>query len=271
VDLFCGEADLSRMLRHANVIEVLETGSVGETYYMAMEFIDGRDLGQVLSRCRERQIQLPVDFALFLAHCILDALHYAHHARSAGGRELHVVHCDVSPSNVFISRIGEIKLGDFGIAKVRSLDPVKRSGIWGKVHYASPELIRGDDILPQADVWAAAVILYELLTLCRPFVGETVDEIATEILRSDPPPRSPGPLRRRRSPGGGAEAPLRRAGGYAAGDRRGGARAVREGWLKPPPAVGSVSGSRCSGPGVGDGAPRGARPPGARPCAGPGP
>lgn len=190
VDLFCGEADLSRMLRHPNVIEVLETGSVGETYYMAMEFIDGRDLGQVLSRCRERQIQLPVDFALFLAHSILDALHYAHHARSVSGRDLHVVHCDVSPSNVFISRIGEIKLGDFGIAKVRSLDPAKRSGIWGKVHYASPELIRGDDILPQADVWAVAVILYELLTLCRPFVGETVDEIATEILRSDPPPVS---------------------------------------------------------------------------------
>ncbi len=188
LDLFCGEADLSRMLQHPNIVEVLETGSVGETYYMALEYIDGRDLGQILARCRERQIQLPVDFAVFLAQKLLEALDYAHKAKSPSGKDLHVVHCDVSPSNLFISRTGEIKLGDFGIAKVRSLDASKRNGIWGKVHYASPELLKGEDVMPQADVWAAAVTLYELLTLCRPFVGESVDAIATEILRADPPP-----------------------------------------------------------------------------------
>lgn len=187
LDLFCGEADLSRMLTHPNIIEVLEVGAVDDVYYMALEFIDGRDLGQVLARCRERQIQLPVDFALFLAQKLLEALDAAHKAKGPNGRELNIVHCDVSPSNLFISRTGEIKLGDFGIAKVRSVDATKRNGIWGKVHYASPELLRGEDVTPQADVWAAAVTLYELLTLCRPFVGESIDAIATEILQSDPP------------------------------------------------------------------------------------
>lgn len=187
LDLFIGEADLSRMLRHPNIVEVLESGSVGDTWYMSMEFIDGRDLGAILARCRERQILLPVDFALFLTHRLLDALDAAHKAVGPTSRPLQVVHCDVSPSNLFISRVGEIKLGDFGIAKVRALDPGKRNGIWGKVHYASPELLQGGDVLPQADIWAAAVVLYELLTLCRPFTGESVEDIGRDILKSDPP------------------------------------------------------------------------------------
>lgn len=187
VDLFVGEADLSRMLRHPNIVEVLESGSIDDTYFMAMDFIDGRDLGAILTRCRERQILLPVDFALFLVQKLLEALDAAHKAVGPTGAPLQVVHCDVSPSNLFISKVGEIKLGDFGIAKVRAIDPTKRNGIWGKVHYASPELLRGGDVLPQADIWAAAVVLYELLTLCRPFTGESIEEIGKDILRADPP------------------------------------------------------------------------------------
>lgn len=187
VDLFIGEADLSRMLRHPNIVEVLESGSIENTYYMAMEYVDGRDLGAILNRCRERQILLPVDFALFLGQRLLEALDAAHKAVGPNGQPLHVVHCDVSPSNLFISKVGEIKLGDFGIAKVRSIDRTRRNGIWGKVHYASPELLRGGDVLPQADIWAAAVVLYELLTLCRPFTGESIEEIGKDILKADPP------------------------------------------------------------------------------------
>jgi serine/threonine-protein kinase len=202
VDLFCAEADLSRMLEHPNVIQVLEAGSVGETYYMAMDFIDGRDVGQVLSRCRECRVRLPVDFAVFLAQRLLEALDYAHHATGPTGKPLNLVHCDVSPSNLFVSRTGEIKLGDFGIAKIRALDGHQRHGVWGKVHYASPELLRGEDPLPSADIWAAAVTLYELLTGERPFPGATVEEVAGAIVRADPAPPStlrsdlPEPLER---------------------------------------------------------------------------
>lgn len=190
VDLFCREADLSRILVHPNIVRVFEAGSVGETYYMAMEFIDGRDLGQILARCRERRIVLPVDFALFLAHELLQALAAAHGAKAPNGNFLNVVHCDVSPSNLFISRLGEIKLGDFGIAKVWALDHSKRKGLWGKVHYASPEMLRGESVLPHVDTWAAGVMLYELLTLCRPFTGQKVEDIAKEILAADPIPIS---------------------------------------------------------------------------------
>lgn len=188
VDLFCGEADLSRMLSHPNIVQVYEAGAAEDTYYIAMERIDGRDLGQILARCRERRIVLPVDFALFLIHELLQALAAAHTATSPTGQFLNVVHCDVSPSNLFISRLGEVKLGDFGIAKVWALDPSKRKGLWGKVHYVSPEMLRGEMVLPQVDTWAAGVMLYELLTLCRPFTGRKAEDIAREIVRADPIP-----------------------------------------------------------------------------------
>src|SRR6267378_4271884 len=120
VDLFCGEADVSAMLKHPHIVEVFEAGVVGEVYYLAMEYVDGRDLALILGRCRERKIFLPVNFAVHIAMATLDALVYAHAARGPSGMHLNIVHCDVSPSNLFISRLGEIKLGDFGIAKARS-------------------------------------------------------------------------------------------------------------------------------------------------------
>ncbi len=113
---------------------------VGEVYYLAMEFVDGRDLALILSRCRERKIFLPVHFAVHIALAALDALTYAHAACGPTGLPLNIVHCDVSPSNLFISRLGEIKLGDFGIAKVRSLGGDEEGAtLWGKLVYLAPE------------------------------------------------------------------------------------------------------------------------------------
>ena len=181
VDLFTNEADLSRMLHHPNVVEVLDAGIIKDTYYIAMDFIDGRDLGQVITRCRNRKIQLPIDFAVFLVKVLLDALDYAHNLTGPTGKALNVVHCDVSPSNLFISRVGEIKLGDFGIAKVRTLEGLGgQNKIWGKAYYLSPEQLDGT-LEPTADLWAAAVTLYELLTLERPFAGTSADEVARKI------------------------------------------------------------------------------------------
>lgn len=181
VDLFTSEADLSRMLHHPNVIEVLEAGVIKDIYFIAMDFVDGRDLGQVLARCRQRRIQLPIDFAVFLVKTLLDALEYAHNLIGPNGRALNVVHCDVSPSNLFISRVGEIKLGDFGIAKVRTLENPSGPGkVFGKAYYLSPEQLAGQ-LEPSVDLWAAAVTLYELLTLERPFTGGSADEVARKI------------------------------------------------------------------------------------------
>src|SRR2546426_4096234 len=172
VDLFCGEADVSAMLKPPHIVEVFEAGVVVEIYYLAMEYVDGRDLALILARCRERNIFLPVNFAVHIALSSLDALAYAHEARGPSGMHLNIVHCDVSPSNLFISRLGEIKLGDFGIAKVRSLGGTDQDGtLWGKLPYLAPEQLERAPLSPQVDLWAAATILYETLANRRALQG----------------------------------------------------------------------------------------------------
>jgi len=199
VDLFCGEADVSAMLKHPNIVEVFEAGVVGEVYYLAMEYVDGRDLALILARCRERRIFLPVNFAVHIAKATLEALTYAHAARGPTGLHLNIVHCDVSPSNLFISRLGEIKLGDFGIAKVRSLGDGDQNGtLWGKLAYLAPEQLERRPLTTQVDLWGAATILYEALTNQRAIQGADNDETqealragriaGVESLRPDIPP-----------------------------------------------------------------------------------
>jgi serine/threonine-protein kinase len=199
VDLFCGEADVSSMLKHPHIVEVFEAGVVGEVYYLTMEYVDGRDLALILARCRERKIFLPVNFAVHIGLAALDALGYAHVATGPTGMHLNIVHCDVSPSNLFISRLGEIKLGDFGIAKVRSLGgDDANSTLWGKLAYLAPEQLERKPLTAQVDLWGAATILYECLTNHRAIQGATSEAMqdslrngripGLESLRPDVPP-----------------------------------------------------------------------------------
>ncbi len=182
IALFAREADLSKKLDHPNIVKVLDAGVHDGIYFIVMELVDGRDLGQILRRCKQRGIPLPVDFAVYLGKVLLEALSYAHHATGPGGEPLGIVHCDVSPSNLFISRVGEIKLGDFGVARVRVGGTLQGGSdeVLGKPYYLSPESLRGD-IGPVADLWAATVVLYELLTLERPFTGSTPEEVFGHI------------------------------------------------------------------------------------------
>jgi serine/threonine protein kinase len=199
VDLFCGEADVSAMLKHRHIVEVFEAGVVGEVYYLAMEYVDGRDLALILARCRDRKIFLPVNFAVHIALAALEALEYAHTARGPTGIPLNIVHCDVSPSNLFISRLGEIKLGDFGIAKARTFDAGDENGtLWGKLAYLAPEQLDRKPLTTQVDLWGAATILYECLTNQRAIHGKDPDQMQAalregriaglESLRPDVPP-----------------------------------------------------------------------------------
>jgi serine/threonine-protein kinase len=187
VKRFVAEADLTKLLRHPNIIKVYEIGQCDGQYFMAMEYIDGRDLGLVLRRCRDRKILLPVDFAVFLVVTLLDALGYAHSVVSATGAPLGIVHCDISPSNLFVSRGGDIKLGDFGIARVKARDGEGDAKIWGKPYYLSPEVIDGQ-VDSSADLWAAAASLYELICGERPFTGANPDEVMAAIRRAAPKP-----------------------------------------------------------------------------------
>lgn len=186
LELFATEAELSRVLEHPNIVKVLEVGEHGGVFFMAMELVDGRDLGHILRRCRERSIPLPIDFAVFLGKTLLDALSYAHEVTGPDRTPLRLVHCDVSPSNLFISRTGEIKLGDFGVARVRTgtLTPAleDETDVLGKPFYVSPEALVGEVARPM-DLWAANVVLYECLTLERPFSGKDPLEVFDAIRR----------------------------------------------------------------------------------------
>ena len=179
--LFTAEASLSRNLHHKNIVEVVDVGQEGDTIYMVMEFIDGRDAGQIVKRCRQKNVFWPIDFALYLTTALLEALDYAHGATGPDGQVLNIVHCDVSPSNFFVSRTGDLKLGDFGVA--RSLLEGGPAPVMGKPYYLSPEALLGR-LSKSVDLWAVAVPMYELLTLHRPFHGRGPAEVYEAIKSS---------------------------------------------------------------------------------------
>ncbi len=195
VKLFTAEAELSRHLQHPNIVQVLDVGRDGDDIYIVMDLIDGRDVAQIIKRCRQKKVPWPTDFALYLSRVLLDALDYAHHATGPTGKPLGIVHCDVSPSNFFVSRVGDLVLGDFGVA--RSLIEVGPRHVMGKPFYLSPEAVSGR-LTAEIDLWAVAVTLYELLTLQRPFTGKTSQEVfhairqgtyvPVRVLRPEVPP-----------------------------------------------------------------------------------
>ncbi|HEY6100814.1 MAG TPA: serine/threonine-protein kinase [Anaeromyxobacter sp.] len=183
VALFEQEAEVTRRLRHPGIVEVLDTGFAGGTPFIVMDYVDGKNLRQVLAQCAARGILLPLDFGAYVAHVLAEALSHAHAGRDEAGRPLGIVHCDVSPSNVFISRLGEIKLGDFGVALTPGAAPDSPgAGAFGKIHYLAPEQIRGERPTARTDLFALGAVFFELLTNDFAFPGRDVNEVGQRIL-----------------------------------------------------------------------------------------
>jgi len=194
VALFEQEAEVTRRLRHPAIVEVLETGVAGGTPFIVMDYVDGKNLRQILGQCAARKILLPIDFAAYVAHVLSDALAHAHAGTDEAGRPLGIVHCDVSPSNVFISRLGEIKLGDFGVALTPGAAPGEfGAGAFGKIHYLAPEQIRGERPTSKADIFALGCVFFELLTNDYVFPGADVAAVGRRILEGKL--RAPSELR----------------------------------------------------------------------------
>ncbi len=188
VQMFVHEAKLSVALNHPNIVQVFDLGRVGSDPYMAMEYIHGRDLTQTLRVIRRNGEQLEVGLAVFVAGKVLRGLGYAHARTSPDGRPLNIVHRDVSPHNVVVSFEGDVKLVDFGIARLvgeslSETDPAQagRPG-GGKFAYMSPEQAQGKPVDRRSDLFSLAVVLYEMLAGKRLFANDDPDEKLRQVI-----------------------------------------------------------------------------------------
>ncbi len=163
-EMLTAEAKLAARLNHANVVQVLDLGRHQGVLYIAMEYVEGFDLNELLRRCARSRIPLPIDFALLIVMEALRGLGYAHRLSDENRQPVGIVHRDMSPSNVLISFEGEVKLCDFGIARANDMtDLLSDDVIKGKAGYMSPEQARGEVLDARADLFAAGIVLWELL------------------------------------------------------------------------------------------------------------
>lgn len=169
VDMFLNEARLAAGLDHSGIAHVLDFGSEAGEHFMALEYVHGRDVQQILKAARGK---VPLHVALTIAHEVAGALHYAHERRAPNGDPLGLVHRDISPSNVIVSFDGDVKLVDFGIAKATAHSQVTQTAsIKGKLAYMSPEQLRGEALDRRCDVFSLSVMFYELVLGRRCFTA----------------------------------------------------------------------------------------------------
>ena len=174
ISMFLDEARLSAHLSHSNCVQVFDIGVGDNAYFIVMEFVDGADLKAVLETLKKQGRELPVEEAVFIAIKICEGLCYAHELTDQEGRPFAVVHRDVSPPNVLITKYGEIKIVDFGLAKASSqLEKSEPGIIKGKFSYLSPEAAFGKDVDHRTDIFAVGIILWEMLAGRRLFLGDT--------------------------------------------------------------------------------------------------
>jgi serine/threonine protein kinase len=174
ITMFIDEAKIAVQLQHANIAQIFDLGKVDDAFFIALEYVHGRDLRSIFDRMRSRGEAVPIAMACHMIMQVCEGLDYAHNKRDGQGRELHLVHRDISPQNVLIGYEGEVKLIDFGIAKAAGKASKTQAGILkGKFGYMSPEQVRGLPIDRRSDIFAVGIVLYELLTGERLFVGES--------------------------------------------------------------------------------------------------
>src|SRR6476620_11829824 len=189
ISMFLDEARLSAHLSHSNCVQVFDIGVADNADFIVMEYVDGSDLKAILETLKKRGRELPVEEAVFISIKICEGLCYAHELADSEGRQFGVVHRDVSPPNVLITKHGEIKIVDFGLAKASSqLERSEPGIIKGKFSYLAPEAARGQEVDARADIFAIGIMLWELLAGRRLFLGKTDLETVQMVQRSIVPP-----------------------------------------------------------------------------------
>ena len=192
VERFRREAQSAAGLNHPNIVSIFDRGRAEGTYYIAMEFLDGRTLKELLVRNGPTPIPIAIDYA----RQILGALAFAH--RNG------IIHRDIKPHNIVVGGDGRLKVTDFGIARSGASQMTEAGSIVGTAQYLSPEQARGAPVDPRSDLYSLGIVLYEMLTGKVPFTGDTPVEIAMKHLSQIPEPpstlaaRRPARPRRRR-------------------------------------------------------------------------
>jgi serine/threonine protein kinase len=184
LDMFVDEAKMVAGLTHPNIVHIFDLGRIDRSYYIAMEYVHGRDLRTIQKRAREKGLRMPLDLSLRVVSQVCAALEYAHRKKDERGRPMEIVHRDVSPQNILISFEGEVKLVDFGIAKAATkASSTDRGALRGKVLYMSPEQAWGRPIDRRSDVFSLGIVLYELVTDTKPFLAAGTEVTILEMVR----------------------------------------------------------------------------------------
>ncbi len=191
VDMFLDEARIAAGINHANVAQVFDLGKDDNTYWIAMEYLHGEPLREVMRRAEERRLRLSPELAARICSDAAEGLHAAHELRGKNGQLLGLVHRDVTPHNLFLTYDGYTKVVDFGIAKVADRLSSTRAGtLKGKLAYMSPEQVRGIEVDRTTDVFALGVVLWELTTNQRLFRMDTDLDTLEKVQACVVPPPS---------------------------------------------------------------------------------
>jgi serine/threonine-protein kinase len=191
ISMFLDEARLSAQLSHSNCVQVFDIGVGDNAFFIVMEFVDGANLKAIIEHLKKHGRDFPVEAAVYISLELCKGLAYAHELTDSGGVPLHIVHRDMSPPNVLITKNGEVKIVDFGLAKANSqLEKSEPGIIKGKFSYLSPEAAMGQEVDARTDVFAVGIILWELLAGQRLFLGETDFQTVKKVQAATVPPIS---------------------------------------------------------------------------------
>ncbi|MCA9669183.1 MAG: serine/threonine protein kinase [Myxococcales bacterium] len=190
VEMFIREGRLAMMLEHDNIVRTVDVGDVDGRFYIAMRYVPGKDLNQILKRCQDAGRRVPVPHAIFISMVVSRALHYAHELKNPQGRSLNIVNRDVSPANIRVTWGGDVKLLDFGIAQAVMQVQSEIGILKGKFAYMSPEQIRGLPLDRRTDVFSSGIVLHEVLTCERLFRDDSEFALMEKVRRGEIKPPS---------------------------------------------------------------------------------
>ena len=176
VKAFIDEAKLAAHLQHENIVQIYDFGSIDGEYFIAMEYLFGKDLRRLIHKARKTAVPLGLENTLYIICRICAGLDYSHNLKDLQGKPLNIIHRDINPQNIFLTYEGQVKIIDFGIAKAASHNSTTHEGlIKGKLAYMSPEQATGNPIDHRSDIFSTGIIFYELLAGRRMFEGETME------------------------------------------------------------------------------------------------